>query len=105
MSLRPLFLAALVVAGGALSGCGKTGDLDQPAPLYGAQAKADYDAKRAEAAAAKARDAEIRRNNPDGTVLDPVSHPPTQAPYSTPLPGRTDPFGGPPPGGTYSPDQ
>jgi hypothetical protein len=105
MTYRPLFLAALIGAGAVLAGCGKTGELEQPAPLYGAQAKADYDAKRAEAAAARARDTEARRNSPHGTPLDPTAQPPTQAPYYPPLPGRTDPFGGPPAGGSYAPDR
>jgi predicted small lipoprotein YifL len=39
----------------ALGACGRVGPLDQPAPLYGEKAKADYQArKKAEAAAAKA---------------------------------------------------
>ena len=105
MTYRPLFLAALIAAGVVLAGCGKTGELEQPAPLYGAKAKADYDARRAEAAAARARDAAARRNNPGGTPLDPTAQPPTQAPYASPLPGRTDPFGGPPLGGPYAPDR
>ena len=49
-SLLALGAAALVLAA-----CGRVGPLDQPAPLYGAKAKADYKAKKAkEAAAAKA---------------------------------------------------
>jgi predicted small lipoprotein YifL len=49
-SLLALGAAALVLAA-----CGRVGPLDQPAPLYGAKAKADYRAKKAkEAAAAKA---------------------------------------------------
>ncbi len=49
-SLLALGAAALV-----LTACGRVGPLDQPAPLYGAKAKADYKAKKAkEAAAAKA---------------------------------------------------
>jgi uncharacterized protein YceK len=105
MTLRPLYLAALVAGAAVLSGCGKTGELEQPAPLYGAQAKADYDAKRAAAGAARAHDAEARRASPHGTPLDPTNQPPTQAPYAPPLPGRTDPFGGPPAGGSYTPDR
>jgi len=105
MTFRPLFLAALIATGGLVAACGKTGELEQPAPLYGAKAKADYDAKRAAAAAEKANAAQIRRANPNGTPLDPTAQPPTQAPYASPLPGRTDPFGGPPVGGSYAPDR
>lgn len=35
-----------------LCACGRVGPLEQPAPLYGAKAKADYQAKKAAAAAA-----------------------------------------------------
>jgi hypothetical protein len=38
----------------SLSACGRVGTLDQPAPLWGARAKADYQARKA-ADAAKAR--------------------------------------------------
>jgi predicted small lipoprotein YifL len=46
--------AAIWAAALALAACGRVGPLDQPAPLYGAKAKADYQAKKAAAAAAKA---------------------------------------------------
>lgn len=46
-------LLAVGVAALALAACGRVGPLDQPAPLYGAKAKADYRAKQAAAAAAK----------------------------------------------------
>jgi hypothetical protein len=36
----------------ALSACAKVGTLDRPAPLFGARAKADYQAQKAAAAAA-----------------------------------------------------
>jgi hypothetical protein len=32
---RPLFLAAVLLAGTSLSACGLTGDLKRPAPLFG----------------------------------------------------------------------
>lgn len=35
-----------------LCACGRVGSLEQPAPLYGAKAKADYQARKAAAAAA-----------------------------------------------------
>jgi predicted small lipoprotein YifL len=59
MTLRPVLLAVLLLAGTTLASCGKQGDLEQPAPLFGAKAKADYEAKqkaKAEAAAAKKAD-------------------------------------------------
>ncbi len=49
---RPLLWAAALLM---LAACGRVGPLDQPAPLYGAKAKADYQARKAaDAAAAKA---------------------------------------------------
>ena len=95
MTAARLFLAALFASGVALAGCGKLGSLDQPAPMFGAKAKADYDAKkRAEAdaqAKAKKRDnSEPDRPNPP----DPNNPPLTQAPYATAIPGAsTSPFG------------
>lgn len=38
----------------ALVACGRVGPLDQPAPLYGAKAKAEYQARKKAAAEAKA---------------------------------------------------
>jgi predicted small lipoprotein YifL len=38
----------------ALAACGRVGPLDQPAPLYGEKAKADYQARKKAEAAAKA---------------------------------------------------
>ena len=52
----PLLLSAAALL--ALTACGRVGALDQPAPLYGEKAKADYQARKAaaEAAAKSARD-------------------------------------------------
>ena len=49
--------ALLIIAASALAltACGKVGSLDQPAPLYGERAKADYQARKA-AEAAKVQD-------------------------------------------------
>ena len=53
----PLLASVLCLAVGA---CAKVGTLDQPAPLFGARAKADYQAQKAAAAAAA-------RKQPDTT--------------------------------------
>jgi hypothetical protein len=95
-----LTIAAALLASMALSGCGKLGDLEQPAPLFGAKAKADYeaqhrarDAARARAQAARTPEAEQNGNTPDPNAL-----PLHVAPFAPPIPGRTDPNGpyGPP---------
>ena len=65
MTAGPLTRSALIVVAAAglllTSACGKQGKLDQPAPLFGAEAKAAYAAKKqAEAdAAAKAAEAKV----------------------------------------------
>ncbi|MGI8841098.1 MAG: hypothetical protein ACR2F8_10030 [Caulobacteraceae bacterium] len=93
--MRPT-LMILGVAALALSACGKVGALDQPAPLYGEKAKADYQAKQ-EAAAAKAK----KDDQPDAVTPDK-----TYDPNADPSPQRTlpiqgtnpSPNGPPPPG-------
>ena len=55
MIIRSLIITALLL-GPTLAGCGMRGELEQPAPLFRAKAKADYEAKKkadADAAAAK----------------------------------------------------
>jgi hypothetical protein len=53
--MSPKFaLAALAPALLVLAGCGKVGALDQPAPLWGEKAKAEYRAQKAAEAADKA---------------------------------------------------
>jgi hypothetical protein len=92
-------IAALILAAGAagLCGCGKVGTLDQPAPLYGEKAKADYQARKEAAAAAKAKPtAQPDVIHPD-RPYDPEADPsPTR---SLPVPGQpTLPNAPPPPG-------
>ena len=95
MTSRPLIMMALLASATALSACGKTGELQQPAPLFGAEAKADYDAKQAAEAEARA----ARRADPQPIPTDPTSQPLTQAPYSQTIPGAL----GPPAGALPSP--
>lgn len=90
---RAALAASLLVAAAALGACGKTGDLEQPRPLIGDKAKADYDAEKARQAADRAAAAERRRTDMGGTVLDPTAQPLTEAPYAPAIPGRTDPLG------------
>lgn len=64
VNARKLLLAVsgVLLVSGALTGCGKLGPLDQPPPLFGAQAKADYQAKKkADAEAKAAKDAAQRQ--------------------------------------------
>jgi hypothetical protein len=91
--MRPTILLIPGVALG-LFACAKVGTLDQPAPLYGARAKAQYQAQ---------KDAAARANKTQETApeaLPPDSSIPAQEPpRSSPVPGEpTSPSGSPPPG-------
>jgi hypothetical protein len=65
---------SLVIAT-VLTGCGKLGPLDQPAPLFGDKLKADYQAKRNAEAAAKAAKANAQKApaNPNAAADQPDS--------------------------------
>jgi hypothetical protein len=97
--MRQIVLAlaglSLVVA---VASCGKQSDLQRPAPMWGAKAKADYAAqKRAEADKASNAAAANQAIAPQNPALQPYVNPgPVQA---TPIPGeQTLPGGGPDPG-------
>jgi predicted small lipoprotein YifL len=99
---------SLIAIAAALAGCGKTGTLERPAPMFGAQAKADYQAQKEADGAAKAREAAARRSEQGNTVFDPIDQPATQAPYAPDIPGRTNPLGPGPQtvgGGDTAPDR
>jgi hypothetical protein len=94
--IRPsLVLAAALI----LAACGKVGTLEQPAPLYGAKAKADFQAKKAAEAAAKAAE---KDQNEEPEVLpdkpyDPYADPGPQR--RLPIEGTNPAPNGPPPPG------
>jgi hypothetical protein len=98
MSARPLTLAlALAVtalSGLSLAGCGKTGLLEQPAPLFGAQAKAQYAAQKKADADQKARTSAAKKAQSTAPIVDdPDSQPLPNGPYNPPNPGHlSDPF-------------
>ena len=98
-SIARLGLIALFFGATALAGCGKTGELEQPAPLFGAQAKADYAAKKKADAEERARQDAVRKAQPaPATVVeDPTNTQLTQAPYAPAIPNPTgNPRGGAP---------
>ena len=83
-------LVVTLAAALALGACGKVGALEQPAPLYGAKAKADYDARKQ----AVADKAQARRDQ------DQIERLPTEKPYdpnADPSPSRLVPVTGEPP--------
>jgi hypothetical protein len=74
----------------ALGACGKVGALEQPAPLYGAKAKADYNAR-------KQADADKAQAKKDQNEIERL---PTEKPYdpnADPAPSRLVPVTGEPP--------
>jgi predicted small lipoprotein YifL len=97
MTKRFVLCALALAACATLAACGKTGDLERPAPVFGGKDKSDQARKTADAAAKAQSDAAARRNEQNNTVFDPASGPPTQAPYAPHIPGVSDPFGHAPP--------
>jgi hypothetical protein len=91
-----LALIALIAVGGGVSACAKLGELDQPPPLFGEKAKADYEAKKHQEDAERARAQAAREpeseKTPDTDL--PLNAAPQPAP---PVPGVNNPFGNPPP--------
>ena len=77
--MRLPLIALALVAGIALSACGKQGELDRPPPLTGSAADKDYSAR--------------RPVTPQENV-DPASN--NRSPRSAPIPGTSDPIGRPP---------
>ena len=109
MTARPLISALLLtgaaLAGLGLAGCGKTGLLEQPAPMFGAQAKSDYAAAKQADADAKARQAAAKKAQQNTAIVDdPDSQPAPQGPYNPPNPAHlSDPFAPAPQGALPSP--
>lgn len=101
-----LGIASVLVLAGGLPACGKQGVLEQPPPLFGSRAKAEYEASQKAAAAAAERRA--AQNNAPGSAEaeSDDDSPPTKrsiqdpaqrlTPASrAPIQGAPNPFGGP----------
>jgi hypothetical protein len=84
-----LSIAVIFIASLGLAGCGKLGTLDQPPPLFGSQAKTDYEAQRRADDAAHARAQAAREPAPEDNAPDPNAPPLTEAPTAPPIVGRT----------------
>jgi hypothetical protein len=97
-----LLIPALIISSLALAACGKQGELDRPAPLFGERAKAQYQAEKRAAAAAKTESTGSSANSqgianspyPDGSGS---TDPALQPSRSSPTPGEP-----PNPAGTHS---
>jgi predicted small lipoprotein YifL len=100
-----LLMITLFAASAALAGCGKTGLLEQPAPLFGAQAKSEYATRKQEEADAKARAAAAKKAEPQSPIVDdPNARPLSQAPYGAPQSDHSsNPFAPSPQGSLPSP--
>ncbi len=100
-------LTLALTAAALLAGCGKQGILQQPPPLFGSKAKAQYEASRQQAeAAAAARAAQPQTGSAEAAAADEDNAPPSKrdiqdpaqklTPLSrAPIPGAPNPFGAP----------
>lgn len=82
MTIRLVLLASALLA---LTACGRQGDLERPAPLFGERARAEYEASRARGA--DAPDETTREENEDERQDSPLpqSNEPLRLP-TTPVP-------------------
>src|SRR5579863_3819965 len=80
----------VILAGAGLCACGKLGDLEQPAPLFGDRAKADYQQQQHAADAARARARAQSELPPPNDEAASGAEPLTQAPFAPTIPGRND---------------
>jgi hypothetical protein len=91
MKIKAAALLVLLLAAPAVTACGKVGDLDRPAPLWGPDERAK------EEAAKRAASTEANKPSKPGSVrenADPASS--NGNTRQSPLPGApSDPFGGP----------
>jgi hypothetical protein len=100
-------LTLALAAAALLSGCGKQGVLEQPPPLFGSKAKAQYEASRQQAeAAAAARAAQAPTGSAEAAAAEQDNAPITKrdiqdpaqklTPLSrAPVVGAPNPFGAP----------
>jgi hypothetical protein len=88
MTLRRLAIMSILLGfAGAACACGKVGYLEQPAPLYGEKAKAEYRARQAARSAAEA----ATYDGAPGSAPEALAPPEPGA--ATPLPAAPPPPG------------
>lgn len=92
MNRVPTVLLLALLASVPLGGCGRVGMLEQPAPLYGAKAKAEFQARKAAEAQAAAQRREqgapelLSEPSTTGPSLPPGAVPPPNGATVTPQP-------------------
>ena len=82
-------LAAALLVAVSLAGCGKQGDLERPAPLWSAKAKAEYAAQKRQQADVKTKEAQgntIETLPDEGEGSNPFTNP--APPRTVPIPGQ-----------------
>jgi putative lipoprotein len=90
--MTPRLIAFALLAGAAcLAGCGRTGDLERPAPMFGGQPQAAQDDRPAMTAEARAR-ADAARSDPDAETPQSVQE--LRRMQGAPAPSRADPIPG-----------
>jgi predicted small lipoprotein YifL len=98
-----LVITSAALAALALAGCGKQGELDRPAPLVGAKAKAEYRAQKAAAGrsgtTSSDSSATSQTNGDYSQDKDGAKDPGLRPLRSDPIPGASNPFGNRPPSG------
>lgn len=100
---------ALLMGGACLAGCGNTGELERPAPMFGSAPTDSADTRTSQSAEARAR-SDAARSNPEPETPQSVQElrrmegadiTPQRA---DPIPGANpDPSGAPPPGAIPDP--
>jgi hypothetical protein len=89
MNRRLPAIALTALAALVLGSCGKQGELERPAPLWGAKAKAEYEAQR--------RKAGEQREDAQRDGTSPIPQPLPGDAGQTSVPARTAPMPGAPP--------
>jgi predicted small lipoprotein YifL len=87
--IRPFIaISAIALLAAPLGACGKQGDLERPAPLWGARAKAEYEAQ-------KRQQADTKTNEAQGNQIETLpDEGPGSDPYTNPAPPRAQPIQG-----------
>jgi hypothetical protein len=98
-----LIALALLMGGATLAGCGRTGELERPAPLFGGQPQTSQDTRTSMSAEARAR-SDAARSNPDEATPQSVQDL-RRMQGGDIAPARAEPIPGAPPDPSAAPPQ